>query len=488
MKNTSIAMLMMTLASTGAVFAEQAKPNIVIIFTDDQGWADVGYQGNEYYETPNIDRLAAQSMVFSNGYSANAVCSPSRAGLITGRDPIRHGITNWIEHWIPIEKGKHREGYEDMIGGDRSEARGPMRLLTPKNFLYLEHEEVTIAEVLKDAGYETAHIGKWHLGQKDWFPDTQGFDHNINGVRGGVKTFFDPYQTEDMTDRMEGEYLTDREADESRMFIEKAAAKNQPFFLYVNHHAPHYPLEAKQELIDYYEKKPMPAGRNYNAVHAAMVHSIDDAVGTVMETLKELGIEDETIVFFTSDNGGQKTPWPNNSSGPADNSPLRDGKGYPYEGGIRVPYIVKWPGTTQAGTVSEQIVSGIDILPTICEMVGQPIPSERPVDGVSLVPVLKGKKSLGRDTLYFHLPHYWGPGNVVHPYSAMRKGDWKLIHYYEDDKVELYNLKDDVSEQNDLAGEKPKKAKALDEHLIQWMTDNGAKFPIPNPAYQSNTD
>jgi arylsulfatase A-like enzyme len=407
---------------------------------------------------------------------------------MTGRDPIRHGITNWIEHWIPIEKGTHRQGHEDVLyGGDSPAAQGPMRLLTPKNHLYLEHEEVTIAEVLKQAGYQTCHIGKWHLGRKEYFPETQGFDININGTRGGVATFFDPYGTEDMVDRKAGEYLTDREADEARMFIKQAAAKDQPFFLHVNHHSPHYPLEAKKELIEYYENKAMPEGRDYHAVHAAMVHSVDDAVGTVMATLKELGIEDETVIFFTSDNGGQKTPWPV-GSGPADNTPLRDGKGYPYEGGTRVPYIVKWPGVTKAGSASDEMVSGIDILPTICEMAGQPIPSERPVDGVSLVPLLKGAEKLGRDALYWHLPHYWGPNLVVHPNSAMRQGDWKLIHYYEDDKIELYNLKDDLSEQNDLAGDMPEKAKELDNKLMQWLKDNGAKLPIPNPDYQKNAD
>ncbi len=486
MKNISIAMLMITLGLTGMANAEQARPNVVIILTDDQGWSDVGYQGNEYYETPNIDRLAAQGAVFSNGYSANAVCSPSRAALLTGRDPVRHGITTWIEHWIPIEKGKHREGHENMPG-DRFTNPSTAPLLTPKNHLYMEHEEVTIAEVLKKAGYETYHIGKWHLGRKDYFPDTQGFDHNINGTQGGVKTFFDPYETEHMVDRKPGEYLTDREADEARIAITQAAAKDRPFFLHVNHHAPHAPLEAKKELLEYYENKAMPEDRNYHAVHAAMVHSIDDAVGTVMATLDELGIEDETIVIFTSDNGGQKFPRPG-GSGPADNSPLRDGKGYPYEGGIRVPFIIKWPGVTQAGSVCDEMVSGIDILPTICEMTGQPIPSERPVDGISLVPLLRGQKKLRRDTLYWHLPHYWGPKNVAYPSSTMRKGDWKLIHYYEDDKLELYNLKDDPFEKHDLAGVKPRKAKALDRKLLGWLSDNGAKFPIPNPDYQNDAD
>ena len=381
------------------------KPNIVVILTDDQGWSDVGYQGNEYYETPHIDRLAAQGVVFTNGYSANAVCSPSRAALLTGRDPVRHGITNWIEHWIKIDEGTHREGYESMTGGNRSVDRGPMRLLTPKNHLYMEDEEITIAEVLKEAGYQTCHIGKWHLGRKEYFPETQGFDHSINAVRGGVRTFFDPYRTEDMTNRRPGEYLTDREGDEASTFIRQAAGKKQPFFLHVNHHAPHYPLEAKKELIAYYEKKPMPEGRQYHAVHAAMVHSIDEAVGKVMATLEELGIDDETVIVFTSDNGGQKTSWGGGRTGPADNSPLRDGKGFPYEGGTRVPYIVKWPGTARPGSVSDEMVSGIDVLPTICEMAGQPVPSKRPVDGVSLVPLLKGKKKLSRDTLYWHLPH-----------------------------------------------------------------------------------
>jgi len=465
------------LVTIQAAVAESSKPNVIVIVTDDMGWSDVGFQGNEYYETPHIDRLASQSMVFTNGYSASAVCSPSRAALLTGRYPTRHGITNWIEHWLPVfAPGKHRDGYESDNAN---------QLMTPKNYLYMEHGEVTIAEVVKAAGYETCHIGKWHLGLKQWFPETQGFDHNIGGSqKGNPYTYFDPYRMPNLPDRRKGEYLTDREADEAANFIRQAAEQEQPFFLYLSHYAPHYPLEAKEELIEHYRNKLIPADRSYHPEFAAMIHSIDEAMGRVMGTLAALDIEDETIVFFTCDNGGQKTT--NGSwTGPTDNSPLRDGKGFPYEGGIREPFIVKWPGMTKAGAVSNEIVCTIDILPTICDMIGQPIPTERTVDGISLVPLLKGEQEeLSRDTLYWHLPHYWGPRNVVHPYSAIRKGDWKLVHWYEGDRVELYDLSEDISEQNDLAAEMPDKVKDLEKDLNQWLKDQGAKLPFPNPAYR----
>ena len=224
-----------------------SKPNVVLILLDDMGWSDVGCHGNAYYETPNIDRLASQGVKFTNGYAASAVCSPSRAAILTGRYPTRHGITNWIQHWLPAEKGQQPVGYESKASN---------KLMTPKNHLYMEHDEITIAEVLKGAGYETCHVGKWHLGRKDWFPETQGFDHNIGGYQtGNPDTYFDPYNNPSMADRREGEYLTDREADEATQFIRQAAAKKQPFFLYMSHYAVHDPREAKEELIEHYKNK-----------------------------------------------------------------------------------------------------------------------------------------------------------------------------------------------------------------------------------------
>jgi arylsulfatase A-like enzyme len=473
--------LLLALCSSAIATAQDAKepvskPNVILILIDDMGWSDVGFQGNEYYETPNIDRLASQGVVFSNGYAANAVCSPSRAAILTGRYPTRHGITNWIEHWIPAALVGDREGFE---------SDNTNQLMTPKNDVYMKLEEVTIAEVLKDGGYETCHIGKWHLGPHGWLPQDQGFDHNIGGSqKGSPSTYFDPYNMPNLRDRKKGEYLVDRLADEATNFIKRTAAKDQPFFLYLSHYAPHYPLEAKAELIEYYKNKPMPKDRSFHPEFAAMVHSVDESVGKVLATLDASGIADDTIVFFTSDNGGQKTQRPG-WSGPTDNTPMRDGKGFPYEGGIREPFIVKWPGTTQAGRVSDEMVNIIDILPTICEMTGQPLPAGRVLDGISLVPLLKKEQKLSRDTMYWHLPHYWGPGNVVHPYSAIRKDDWKLIHWYEGDKMELYNLAEDVSETNNMAAQMQGKVKALSANLDQWLKDQNAVLPIPNPMYRA---
>jgi len=456
-----------------------SKPNVILILIDDMGWADVGCYGNRYSETPNIDRLASQGVRFTNGYAPSAVCSPSRAAILTGRYPTRHGITNWIKHWIPAEEGKQPVGYESKEG---------RKLLTPENHLYMEHDEVTIAEVLKEAGYETCHVGKWHLGREKWFPETQGFDHNIGGYQtGNPETYFDPYNNPRLPSRRKGEYLTDRESDEATAFIREAAAKEQPFFLYMSHYAVHDPQEAKKELVEHYKKKPIPEGKHFHPTFAAMVHSVDQAVGNIMRTLEELGIDDETIVIFTSDNGGQKMTF-GSWTGPTDNTPLRDGKGFPYEGGIREPFIVKWAGNARKGSVSDEPVCGIDILPTICDITGQPVPSERPVDGVSLVPLLKGRQKLHRDALYWHQPHYWGPKDLVAPYSAVRKRDWKLIRWYEDNRVELYNLRDDISETNDLAGRRPDKVAELGKQLDRWLSQTGAKFPKPDPAYRKGDE
>jgi len=450
------------------------NPNVVVILVDDLGWTDVGCYGNTYYETPNIDKLAAQGMKFTNGYASCAVCSPTRGSVMTGRYPTRIGITDWIHPNYPIENGEQPVGYE---------SRANRKLQTPKNHLFLEHDEVTIPEILKKAGYTTCHVGKWHLGKKEWWPETHGFDYNIGGFQNGQPpSYFDPYKIPTLQDREEGEYLTDREAVEASGFIKKAVKQDKPFFLYMAHYTVHVPMQAKEELIEYYKKKEIPKDRDFHPIYAAMIHSLDEAVGTITSTLEEAGVAENTVIIFTGDNGGLKLPWGKNGSNIwTDNTPLRNGKGFPYEGGIREPFIVKWPGQIKPGTVSDEMVCSIDILPTICEMTGQKLPSQKPIDGKSLIPTLVDNDKLDRNTLYWHFPHYWGGG--VPPYSAIREGDWKLIQWYETNSLELYNLEDDLSEANDLAENNTDKVNDLQKKLDEWLKATGGKLPKPNPDY-----
>jgi arylsulfatase A len=453
----------------------EQKLNVILINVDDLGWTDLACYGSGYYETPNIDRLADQGMRFTNAYAAAAVCSPTRAAIMTGRYPARLGITDWIHHLDreaeeALEAGRNPTEY--VGGAERC-------LLCPPNAFWMELDEITIAEMLRPAGYVTGHVGKWHLGHEAWFPDKQGFDFNAGGTEiGQPPSYFDPYHLNErrpniatLPPRQEGEYLTDRESDEAIGFIRENADK--PFFLNMCHYAVHTPLEAREEMVARYEAKPKT--NQTNAVYAAMIESVDDAVGRLMETLDELRLSDRTIVLFTSDNGGLL-------GHSTDNAPLCSGKGYPYEGGIRVPLIVRWPGVVEASTLNDTPVSSIDFFPTISEAAGVALPSGPVIDGVSLVPVLKQTGSLNRDALYWHFPHYREPD--IPPYSIIRRGDWKLIKRYEGPAFELYNLADDIGETNDLYETMPEKVEELEADLTAWLEETGAKLPRTNPEYE----
>jgi arylsulfatase A len=462
---------------SAAALPAARKPSVVFILVDDLGWADVGCNGSRFYETPNIDKLAAAGMRFTDAYAACAVCSPTRAAVMTGRYPARLGVTDWIRSrfqggTIPADK-KNPTQY---VGG------AGQKLLCPPNALWMELDEITIAEVLKSAGYVTCHIGKWHLGADDWYPDRQGFDYNIGGCDfGQPPTYFDPYERKGQGDiptlapRKAGEYLTDREAEEAVAFIRRH--KDRPFFLYMAHYAVHTPIEAKAALVAKYQAKE--PTHQKNARYAAMVESVDDAVGRICAALDELNLANETIVFFTSDNGGLLPV--------TSNRPLRSGKGYPYEGGIREPLIVRWPGVVRPGSVSHEPVTSVDYFPTICAAAGVSVPRDREIDGISLVPPLQsgGTAPLERGSLFWHFPHYRG-ADVV-PYSIVRAGDWKLIKRYEGKAFELFNLKEDLSEQTDLSEAMPQKVRELDATLQDWLHRTQAKLPIPNPDYRSPT-
>ena len=449
--------------------ATAAPPNVVLILVDDMGWMDLSCQGSDYFKTPRIDQLASEGMRFTDAYAACAVCSPTRAAVMTGRWPARLGVTDWIRARF------QRGGIGTPEANPTQFVGGPKRkLLCPPNPYWLEHSEVTVAELLKPKGYASCHVGKWHLGDPAWYPRGQGFDLNVAGCDiGQPPSYFDPYThprysfDDQMQPRKAGEFLSHREADEGRDFI--VANREQPFFLYYCPYAVHTPIQAIPEVAAKYardDKKPV------NAKYAAMVESVDDAVGTILDTLKTQGLEENTLVIFTSDNGGLK--------GPTDNTPLRSGKGYAYEGGVRVPLIVRWPGEVAAGTVSHEPVTSVDYWPTIAEATGNPIPPS--VDGVSLVSHLRseGKASLDREFIHWHFPHYrHSPG----PYSIIRSGDWKLIKWYEGGS-ELYNLKDDLGETTDLAATQADRAAELEATLMAELKRVGAKIPRENPAFK----
>jgi arylsulfatase A len=429
------------------------KTNVVLILADDLGWTDLHCFGSEYYETPHIDRLARDGVKFTQAYSACTVCSPSRAALLTGKYPARLHVTDWIPGQEPENPKLH----------------------VPDWTKYLPLEEFTLANALHSAGYATASIGKWHLGDRPYWPDKHGFDLNIAGTEApNPKTYFSPYKIATLPDGPDGEYLTDRLGMEATRFIEKH--KDQPFFLYLPHFAVHLPIQAKQALIEKYRAKRKPGQKQVNAGYAGMIESMDDTVGSIRAKLEELKLADHTLVIFASDNGGRV---PTTS-----NLPLRVGKGSCYEGGTRTPLIVYWPGVTKAASLCETPVIGMDLFRTILEVVGVKEGADKAVDGVSLVPLLRRSGGLQRDELFWHYPHYqhYQLGGTT-PYGAIRKGDFKLIEFFDDMRVELYNLKEDIGEQHDLAAQMPAKVQELRTRLHSWRKEVGAQMPTPNPSY-----
>jgi len=438
--------------------AAQKPLNFVVILVDDWGMTDASCYGSRFYRTPNIDKLAASGLRFTQGYSACTVCSPSRAAIMTGKYPARLHITDWITgHKYPWAK-----------------------LSVPDWRMYLPAEERTIAEALKPAGYATAHVGKWHLttqnGDTAYMPEKQGFDINIGGEhRGQPPSYFSPYGIGTLADGPKGEYLTDREQLEASKFIREN--KTRPFFLYLPHYAVHTPLQAKQEKIAKYKAVADASAPQHNPAYAAMIESLDENVGRLLTTLEETGVADRTVVILTGDNGGF-LPATNTNLG------LRDGKGSVYEGGVRVPFIVRWPGVTRAGTTCDVPVIGCDVHPTILEMSGQKAAPGQIIDGVSIASLLRnGGAARGwkRRELYWHYPHYHSSGAT--PYSAIRRGDWRLIEFHEDGRRELYDLKTDPEEKLDRVRDKASIAKDLSSRLAAWRTRMGAQMPSPNPNF-----
>lgn len=429
------------------------KPNFIFILIDDMGWKDLGCYGSQFYETPHIDKLASEGMKFTNAYAACTVCSPTRASILTGKHPARLHLTDWIP------------------GHKRANAK----MLVPAFNQELPLNEITLAEALREAGYVSASIGKWHLGKELFYPDKQGFDINLGGTdKGQPPSYFAPYKISTLPEGPDGEYLTDRLADEAIKFIETNQEK--PFFLYWPHFTVHTPLQAKSELTQQYEAKINPLDAQNNATYAAMIQSLDEAVGRLLTKLKELDLEKNTVVIFMSDNGGLARV--------TSNSPLREGKGSAYEGGHRTPMFIKWPDVIPAGSTCDTPVISVDFFPTILQIAGLKLAESTPIDGLNLLPLLKQNGNLAREAIFWHYPHYH-PGGAT-PYSAIRKGDFKLIEYLEDGKMELYNLKEDISETNDLSTTLPEKIRELHEQLKNWRIEVNAQMPVLNPDYVWN--
>ena len=430
-----------------------SKPNILFILIDDMGWMDLGCQGNKNLHTPNIDALAKGGIRFTDAYAPAPVCSPTRAAILTGQTPARLQITNHLPH-------------QDRFTPKSS------KLLPARMLNHLPLKYVTLAEKLKkDAGYATAFIGKWHLyteKNEKYNPLNQGFDINIGGCSyGGPPTFFDPYRIDFLTNRKKGEYLPDRLADETVAFITEQQSKKKPFFVALWNYTVHWPMEAPADLLEKYKNLPVRGYRDHR--YAAMIEAMDNAVGKVLNSLDNLNLTDETLVIFSSDNG----PF----GGVGDASPLRADKGHLYEGGIRVPLIIRWPGKIKPKTLDETPVILTDLYPTILEASGISSNVNYPIDGKNLLPLLKNRKKLNDRAIFWHYPNFaFHRDNRLG--SAIREGDYKLIHFYDTDSMELYNLRKDISERNDLSRELPQLALKLKNKLESLLKESGAAMPI----------
>ena len=435
-----------------AAAKKEEKLNFVFILVDDLGWSDIGCYGNRFNETPNIDGLAKQGMRFTDAYAACPVCSPTRASILSGQYPARLGLTDFIPgHQRPWEK-----------------------LAVPRNRQqYMPLKIVTIAEALKKGGYVSGAFGKWHLGGRGQFPDMQGFDATL------VTSGWGHFANKSVPDMKLGkdDYLSEVLTDKSEKFMEEN--KDKPFFLYLSHFAVHIPLEARKELIEKYEKKPKPPTGVNNPIYAAMIEHVDRSVGRVLKKLDELKLAERTVVVFFSDNGGLRQHFQKTGPIVTTNAPLRDEKGTLYEGGIREPLIVRWPGVVRPQTTCDVPVTSVDLYPTFLDVAGTRGSWTHALDGESIVPLLRQEGKLKREAIYWHYPHY----HHSTPAGAIRQGDWKLIEFYDDGRVELYNLKEDLSEKNNLADKMPKVASRLKRSLAGWRKSVKADMPKPNPDY-----
>ena len=459
------------------------KPNVLLILIDDMGYKDLACYGSSFYETPNIDELSADGAMFTNAYASCPVCSPSRASLLTGKYPARIGVTDWI--------GGHAKG----------------KLIDAPYIDHLPLEEDNIAKVLKRNGYSTFHVGKWHLGKSEYHPQHQGFDVNVAGCHIGMpwNGYFSPYKIENLDDGQTGEYLTDRITDEAISLIESNG--DQPFFLYLSHYAVHTPIQAKEQDLKRFKKKaerlglnkkdPFVIGEYYPCEHkkkehvirrmfqsdvdyAAMIYNLDYNIGRVIAKLREMKIYEDTIIIFTSDNGGLATA----EGSPTCNFPASEGKGWVYDGGIREPLLIIYKNQIERSKLIHTPVTTPDIFPTILSLCNIQDEVTEKIDGLSMVPLFKGETELPREGIFWHYPHYGNQGGT--PAAAVRSGDFKLIRFFEDEHLELYNLVTDISESLNIADDYPEITQRLAVMLNHWIDEVNGIIPEQNPNYMHN--
>jgi arylsulfatase A-like enzyme len=489
-------------ALTPAASQAADRPNVILFLVDDMGWMDSGVYGSQYYETPNMDRLAARGMRFTDAYSANPLCSPTRASILTGKYPARLGFTTASGHQPPQPEG---------TSPYRAGARPEEKWILPASRNFLPLEEVTVAESFRAAGYRTGHFGKWHLGlePRHW-PEQQGFDVKFHGAPDpGPPSYHSPYgfKAGNVTNGPDGEYITDRLADEAVKFIE--ANRERPFLMHMWQYGVHGPWGHKEEITRTFVDKKDPRGMQANPIMASMLKSVDESLGRVVAKLDELGLTENTIIIFSSDNGGNihsNLPGDKRSNvgpghpqyekvqdyhkwadhlAPTNNAPLKMGKSWLYEGGVRVPLVVVWPGVVRPETTCDTPVMSIDFYPTMLEMARVARPEAQKHDGLSLVPLLKQKGELDRDLLFNYFPHSSAakPGGVT-----VRSGDWKLIRWWHTSpefpsEHELYNLREDIGETTNLVKERPEIFQRLSAELDRFLAEVAVAPPIPNPAY-----
>lgn len=464
----------------------KTPPNFIFILADDLGYHDLSVMGSQYYETPQIDRIANEGMVFKEGYANCQVCSPSRASIMLGSFPARHGITDWIGA---------------KTGEEWRKAGRFNKLLPPEYEHKLPSEAVTLPEALQEGGYKTFFAGKWHLGDSTSWPEYHGFDINKGGWDVGSPHggYFAPWSNPNLPSGSDGENLSMRLAKETVDFMKQNDPKltGKPFFAYLAFYAVHGPIQTTQEKWAKYRQKAEAAGIaehgfemghflpirqvQDNPVYAGLVEAMDDAVGEVLTAVNELGLSENTVIIFTSDNGGVAA----GDAFATSNLPLRAGKGYQFEGGIREPYFIRVPGLTDGGKFTEIPATGADFYPTILELAGLNLKPDQHKDGKSLAPVLHGG-SLDERPLIWHYPHYGNQGGE--PSSIIREGEWKLIHYYEDGREELYNLKSDLQEKSDVSGANPEIVQSLSKKLFKMLDQMGARFPIKDPEYDAQKE
>jgi len=449
------AFLATAFGASATLSQSKRPPNFIVVLVDDLGWKDWGCYGHPYHETPNLDKLAADSVRFTQAYAACPVCSPTRASLMTGRYPARLHLTDWIP------------GRKQWPGA---------RLLTVPFEQQLPLAETTMPEMLKPLGYRSASIGKWHLGGEGFAPTDQGFDVNIAGDhRGSPPGYFGPFQMVNLKGGSRSDLLTDRLTEEAASFI--ASSGSRPFLLYLPHYTVHTPIQAPEALTEKYRRKMSALGVDGNPVYAAMMETLDRSIGRLREIVQASGLTGQTVWIVTSDNGGLR--FEGRSPKPVtDNSPARNGKGHLYEGGIRVPLLIRWPGVTQGGSQSAAPVTTPDLTATVAEIAG--VPRRGEMDGRSLVPLLRGGQ-LPERPLFWHYPHYSNQGGT--PGGAIREGDWKLIEFYEDSRLELFHLKSDAGERLNLAAKHAGRAKEMWRRLDAWRKSVNATMPKPNPDY-----